>query len=198
MSQPCALYGQKGHAFKLRTHEDLLLEEARALLSYDGGTGIFRWLNPRGRANADCPAGNINNYGYRRIGIHGLHFYAHRLAWFMHYEVWPDDILDHINRDRDDNRIANLRPATRQTNMLNSGARASASGFRGVYRPKHLEKWTARIKVKGKYFYLGSFDTPELAYAAYVEAAHEHHGEFASFGGRKRHPSPSTPQGAQA
>lgn len=94
----------------------------------------------------------------------------------------PGFDVDHINHDTLDNRRENLRIATHRQNLLNKGPRANnKSGFKGVCRAR--KKWRAEIAIDGERIRLGHFDTPELAHAAYVEAAKKYHGAFAFTGG---------------
>lgn len=100
----------------------------------------------------------------------------------MHYGNWPQHI-DHINGDRLDNRIENLREVDRAENMKNMRMPAdNTSGFVGVTR--HYEKWKAQITVNGKHIYLGRFDHKKDAIAARIAANrkfgfHENHGSRA-------------------
>ena len=100
---------------------------------------------------------------------------AHRLAWFYTYGKWPNHEVDHINGNRLDNRIANLREATRSQNEF---AAKKGKGIR--WEPKR-KKWLARIGVNWKQINLGRYATREEALAAYKKAAKEAFGEFAEF-----------------
>jgi hypothetical protein len=105
----------------------------------------------------------------------------HRLAWFYVHGVWPAQLLDHINADVADNRIANLREATPSQNCCNRRIQSrNSTGFKGVSRRKYA--WEANIMLNGKPRYLGHFKTPIAAHEAYLAAADELHGEFASGG----------------
>jgi hypothetical protein len=161
----------------LVTHRRLL-----ELLTYDPLTGLFRWrIRPSGRIGAGEIAGNINPEGYRSMSLDRRFYKAHRLAWFYVHGVWPPEQLDHINRQRDDNRIANLRLATNQQNNANSvRQRNNTSGFKGVYF--HKQKWRAMIGISGKRVHIGFFSTPEIAHAAYLEKSREVFGDFSHDG----------------
>jgi hypothetical protein len=87
-----------------------------SLLAYDPETGIFSRRNGRGAASQ---VGYLMPKGYRIIRVNYHKFLAHRLAWFYVHGEWPPHEIDHVNRRRDDNRIANLRPATRLENAQN-------------------------------------------------------------------------------
>lgn len=121
--------------------------------------------------------------GYRQIGIAGTVYLEHRLAWFWVHGEWPQNEIDHINGNPADNRFVNLRVATRSQNNANRKRIINRSGFRGVTAlkkdGKHTGRWMAAIKHKHKTMYLGSFDTPEAASAAYKAAAAFCHGDFA-------------------
>lgn len=104
---------------------------------------------------------------------------AHRLAWALHFGRWPDQAIDHINGDRTDNRIANLRLATVAENTRNGKRRSTnTSGYKGVSLTENGQ-WRATIVAGGRQSYLGRFSTAEDAHAAYVKAASRLHGEFA-------------------
>lgn len=155
----------------------LTAERLKQTLSYDADTGAFTHLYSRGRNTvgqiAGCPVGRG---GHLRIGIDKQLYYAHRLAWLYVYGAWPDGALDHINCDPADNRIANLRIATKQQNMANTRAR---NGVKGAYWYKRRSKWASQIQVSGRFFHLGYFNTQQEAHEAYAKAAREHFGEFA-------------------
>ena len=98
------------------THERLT-----ELLSYDKDSGQFVWLKTNSnRAKAGCVAGTERKDGYVLIGIDGVLYTAHRLAWFYVNNYWPDGVIDHINRDRSDNRFCNLRCVSRFENAQNA------------------------------------------------------------------------------
>lgn len=118
--------------------------------------------------------------GYRQGRIFGKAFRAHRVAWAITHGEWPSYEIDHINGDRSDNRINNLREASRMENARNRGANInSPSGLKGVSWSKSSGKWRARITAGGPENNLGFFDTAEDAHAAYCVAANKLHREFA-------------------
>lgn len=154
---------------------EITAEQLRELLDYDPESGRFTWRVALPGQKAGSPAGCLDSYGYVVIRIDGANRKAHRLAWLIAYGEWPDDQIDHINGDRSDNRIANLRSLTNQGNQQNrrTAHRGNSSGLLGV-SPKR-GKWRAQIKVDGKKRHLGLFDTPEAAHAAYLEAKRKLH-----------------------
>lgn len=144
---------------------DLEHSRVKELLSYDPESGIFMW-NPR-------PAGHQRkDSGYVSIEVDGNEIKGHRLAWFMFYGVWPTGLIDHINGDKSDNRIENLRDATHKINAQNRRVhmKNSAQKLLGVCWNKARSKWQAGIGHEGKNRYLGLFDTPEEAHEAYLKA----------------------------
>lgn len=122
-------------------------------------------------------AGSMNPKGYIYITIDSTRFIAHRLAWLIIHGEWPPHEIDHINRDPSDNRIANLRLATRTENCQNRRLHSNnSSGSRGCFRSG--KKWVAQICINRKGYHLGSFDYIKEASAAYEAAARMTHGEF--------------------
>ena len=151
-------------------------QRLRELLEYAPETGLFYWRKQRGRAGAGSEAGTSHSHGYRVIQIDGRRHYAHRLAWLDVHGEQPSQEIDHINRNRTDNRIVNLRQCSRPENARNVLTR-NPSGFKGVHRGRR--KWEARIEVSGKQFYLGSYDTAAEAAAVYDAAARHYFKDFA-------------------
>ncbi len=150
-------------------------EEALRLFDYDASTGELRW---RAGRRAGRVAGSKNKLGY--VALKGS--YGHRIIWLMVYGEWPSEI-DHANGQPDDNRLTNLRLATRSQNNTNRPMPPSKSGFRGVYKDSRNpdNPWVAKVVKNRKQYHVGTFPTPELAYAAYCKAADSLHGEFARF-----------------
>ena len=152
-------------------------EELKSLLHYDPETGVFTWkVNRKGGAREGKTTGYKSKIGYVQICVNAKLYYAHRLAWFYVYGIWPNNDIDHINGLKYDNRLCNLRRATRTENNQNTEKYSNnVSGLRGVYWHKAAQKWCAEIKVNGKKTYLGLFDTKELAHNAYLKAKAELH-----------------------
>lgn len=157
----------------------LTQERLKQLLDYNPETGVFTWAVRRGNAlNIGSTAGSLDRNGYLQIETGNKLYLSHRLAWFYMTGVWPALQVDHINRNKSDNRWANLRLATHGQNHSNSVRPSNnTTGFKGV--GKKGGKWYAQIVFNKKHKHLGTFSTPEAAHAAYCAAAHEVFGEFA-------------------
>lgn len=160
----------------MRPKPTLTADRVREVLDYNPETGVFRWKVRLGqRCRVGNEAGSFSAEGYRQIKIDGRLHLAHRLAWLHTYGVWPRVDLDHRNEIKYDNRIANLREATKAQNTQNrSRARSdNQNGFMGVSRV--TGGWRALIDVNGQRHNLGLFGTPEEAHAAYLAAKRELH-----------------------
>ena len=144
----------------------------RELLSYDPETGVFtRLVKAAQRVRVGDIAGHKAPTGYWVIKIDNVSYRAHRLAWFYMTEAWPAADIDHIDGNKANNRIANLRDVTRSVNVQNAKRARSSnkSGFLGV--SQHESGFQAAIRTEnGKRHYLGTYQTPELAHAAYLSA----------------------------
>jgi hypothetical protein len=155
------------------------IEIVRALLNYDRDTGSFSWKERGGRATpwdaryAGTAAGTINHDGYIRIGIKGNYYVAHRLAWLIVHGLDPATELDHINGNRADNRIDNLRLSSRDIQQQNC-IRSNKTGLTGVYRTAG-GRFGAVIQVNYKAIYLGTFDLASDAYISYLSAKKQYH-----------------------
>lgn len=154
----------------------LTVARVRELFTYDPEEGLLRRKTFNARKSS--VAGSLNGIGYWQIGIDGHNYNAHRVIWLWYYGKWPNGALDHRDRDRSNNRIANLRLATASQNNTNT-SRTNATGFRGVVFFKPRNCWQAQIRANNKREYLGYFSTPEEAGAAYRAASKRLHGEFA-------------------
>jgi hypothetical protein len=140
----------------------------RSILYYNRKTGEFTWLVDKARSHPKgSRAGHKNRDGYRIIGIDDTHYAAHRLAWFYVKGRWPENYVDHINGERDDNRWANLRDVTPSENARN---RVFREGVGTCYHVRK-KKWIAYITIRGTTHYLGYFDTQKQALIARSAAA---------------------------
>ena len=148
------------------THDQLL-----DILTYDPVTGEF-WRNGK-TYKANCKE------GYVQIRIFNRLYYGHHLAWFYIHKEWAIE-LDHIDRNRSNNRIHNLRKATRSQNLINASLRTdNVSGHTGVAFALREGKWRARINKDGIETHIGYFFSREEAIAARRKVAMQLYGEFA-------------------
>lgn len=113
-------------------------------------------------------AGSFRNDGRKEVWCVNKLYLVHRLIYLWHHGKLPD-LVDHIDRDYSNNRIENLREATKSQNNHNSSITKSRSGFRGVVYEAHARKYRARITIEGKTFHIGYFDTAIEASNAYEE-----------------------------
>ena len=141
-------------------------QRLRELLNYDPDTGVFTWKAPKSnRIKVGQKAGAaLKHVDYRQIGIDGTTYRAHRLAWMYVYGEDPGPLqVDHINRDRSDNRIGNLRLTTNQENHFNLPCK-------GCYFRGDRQQWCAQITFDGVSQHLGYFMTEVEARLAYLAA----------------------------
>lgn len=164
-----------------KTHWKQPVTKARLLevLDYDELTGEFAWKVSRRCVKAGSAAGTMNSHGYKSIKVDGRLYTAHRLAWLWMTGDLPSLEVDHINRERLDNRFANLRLATSAQNKANRGPHPrNTSGMTGVSYVPSRGKFLAQISHNGKNHNLGRFDAAEDAIKAYRAAANRLHGDF--------------------
>lgn len=148
--------------------------------------GVLFWKDTgTGRKSV---AGTLDSGGYQILKHLGKSYKNHNIVWEMHYgQIPPGFEVDHINRKRDDNRVENLRLATRQQNLANSGPKATnTSGFKNVNFHQKKKKWVARAVIGGERKSLGYFNCPTLAAIAHDNAVIGN--EFAYLNIRKRNP----------
>ena|ERR1700752_4320654 len=153
----------------------------KSWLTYDPETGVFTWARSRGQGKVQVgrQAGCLHQDGYVKIRLFDRMYRCSRLAVLYMTGVMPA-FVDHIDRDRSNDRWANLRVCTRSQNQSNRPKQVNnTSGFKGVLWHKQNKKWWARIRYCRKVKSLGLFNSPEEAAAAYVRAAKELHGDFA-------------------
>lgn len=154
-------------------------KKLKEIFSYEPSTGQFVRLKRRGHQASgllrNVPAFN----GYIYVSVDEKKYLLHRLAWFLFYGEWPKSEIDHIDGDKINNSIANLRLASRAQNEANKKAsRANTSGVKGVRWEESRGKWYAYITIDYKMKNLGCFERREDAIAARSLAAKKQHGNF--------------------
>lgn len=146
---------------------------------YDPESGQFSRLKHSARWPAGTVVGCACPRGYVIIFIKKKCYRAHTLAWLYVNGSFPSSQIDHINGNKGDNRICNLRLATNQQNHFNLGKKKSnTSGYKGVTYVSTNNSWRAKIQINGKTIDLGYHKTPERAAMAYKIAAHLYHQDF--------------------
>lgn len=153
---------------------NLTFERVRELFDYDEENGC---LIRKFKSGKRKPCGiKPNSTGYGEVKIDWKMYKVHRVIWLWHKGTWPDGDIDHKDQNRMNNRIENLRPATRSENLHNKGLYCNnTSGYPGVSFHKQRNKYQAYIEVKRKRIYLGLFDTAEEAFLAYQLAKIQYH-----------------------
>lgn len=153
----------------------LTYERLKELLEYDPNTGLFYWRFSRRGVKAGSQAGYLDEKGYVRITLDRIAYKAHRLAWLYIHGEWPAGDIDHVLGDRSDNRIDKLRDASRSINIQNqrSAHKRNKLGILGVIEING--KYRATIMIDGKNKTIGTYDTPEEASEAYLDAKRKHH-----------------------
>ena len=158
------------------------IEQIRQVLAYNPDTGDMTWLSRdaslfEGAKRSPVIMAKIWNatwagkpalaniaLGYRRGAVFGINFQAHRVAWAIFHGEWPKGEIDHIDGDRSNNRISNLRDTSRAENGRNLRMRSSnTSGYVGVTKEHGCKSWRAQVVLNGQCFYVGAFPTPEEA-----------------------------------
>lgn len=158
--------------------KDLLLD----LFNYSVVEGALYWRKrPSPKASLTSPAGYTDPEGYRTVSIKGITYKRHRLIW-AYFNSDPGALeIDHVNRIKGDDRIENLRIATRLENSYNIMYKTNKSGAPGVCWHKRDKKWRVSIKRAGVNVHLGYFDELEDARRAYIKASTDIHQEFSLF-----------------
>lgn len=151
----------------------------RELFDYDPETGWLIRKVRKGMGMVGTRAGSIRAQGYRCLSIGNRNYVEHRIIWLHVYGEWPSQEIDHIDGDKQNNRISNLRDVSPTINQQNRRRAqiGSKSGLMGVKRVRSNDDryWVARIRARGKRIDLGQFKSPEAAYARYVEAKRQLH-----------------------
>lgn len=138
----------------------LTYERVRELFDYDPETGKLANKTSRGRAKIGSESGSFDSLGYRQILIDYKQFMVHRVIWLWWYGYIPENFIDHINGEKADNRIENLREASHSCNLRNAPQyKSNTSGVKGVSFDKSNRKWMVSISLNGRGLVVGRFTT---------------------------------------
>ena len=166
------------HLYRKCKPEEMTQDILMDALEYNQDTGDFFWrVCPSRKIRVGQKAGCFDTKGYWLIGLHGEHYFAHRLAWLYVHGCWPSNKIDHMDGNGLNNAISNLRDVTDAVNSQNQRRprRGGSSGLLGVSWATEKRKWCAHIQAGGKQKNLGYYSDKYEAYRAYVEAKREMH-----------------------
>lgn len=139
-------------------NNDIKYEQVKQLFDYNSSGYLIRKITTSSRAIKNNIVGTKNHYGYLQVSIKNKQYKVHRLIWLWHYGYMSENSIDHINGDKLDNRIENLREINHQCNIINTGNhKNNTSGIKGVKLNKKTNKWQANIIMDGKEIYLGLY-----------------------------------------
>ena len=149
---------------------------------FDYKNGDLYYKKSKSRIKIGQKAGYKNSHGYCKITINGQSYPAHRIIFYYHFGFMPK-VVDHINQNRSDNRIENLRATDQSWNTIYSKKNTkNTSGYKNVSWHKQCKKWWVRIFVEGKRKSFGLFDNLQDAVKVAKETRIKHHGEFVHHG----------------
>lgn len=152
---------------------NLTAETLRSILTYDENTGEFTRCVQNGPFKKGSIAGTKLNTGYISIRVRGTYFQAHRLAWLYAYGTWPTGYIDHINHDKSDNRLTNLRDVSWSVNLHNLKSAKVSNQARLLGVSPYKNRWIAQIQKDKKKIHIGVYATPEEAHIAYMNKKQE-------------------------
>jgi hypothetical protein len=144
---------------------------------------LFTWKKSRGGKVANSICGRIDTSGHRQITINNRSYLAHRIAIFIKNGSWPKNQIDHINGNKDDNRIINLRECSASQNQQNSKKRIdNKSGVKGVSWHNGRKNWVCQLQINKKKIHVGEYKKFEDAVSAIKIAREKIHKEYANHG----------------
>ncbi len=154
----------------------MIIDQQKVKELFDCDDGYLYWKTNPSNVKIGAEAGCIDPRGYCRVRIKGKYYYAHRLIWLWHHGYFPENDIDHIDKNKLNNRIENLREVSTQCNIRNSGNRSdNTSGVKGVYWYKRTKKWISSIMVNQVTKHLGYYNSFDDAVLARL-AAEQHFG----------------------
>lgn len=162
-------------------------ERLKEILDYEAETGKLIWKVTRNQfVHKGDTAGSVRKDGYLDVCFDGKHYLAHRLIWCYFHGSWSKKYIDHIDGDRLNNRITNLREVSKSQNGFNRPkTKANSSGHKGVSiitKKKTNKPFVASSTLNGKHIWLGQYATIEEAIEAYRVFVEQNHGEYANLG----------------
>ena len=144
-------------------NNNLTLKRLYEILKYDSEKGIFTWIKNNKQA------GSVDNKGYERISIDKVRYKSHRLAWLYYHGVFPSKQIDHIDGNKLNNAISNLRDVSQKINMYNKQVAHKSNINNTLGVSSSGSKFTARLRVEGKLLHLGTYNTKEEAQMVYMQ-----------------------------
>ncbi len=152
-------------------------DELCSRFSYDANTGLLTYLKDIKHNRVGDIAGYKHKSGYLIVKVNTVSLKVHRIAWFLHYGYGAEGMIDHIDGDRCNNQISNLRVVSFKDNSKNRGNnKNNSTGAKGVV--KRGSKFYARIGFNGIKIFIGSFSSLEDAAQAYKDKASELYGDM--------------------
>lgn len=163
-------------------------KDIQKAFAYDPQAGIFRWKKHRTRKFVGKIAGFVSKQkGYWLLTLRDQKVLGHIAAWCCYYGKYPKTYLDHIDLDKNNNRISNLRLSSKSNNGANRPPQINnTSGYKGVFWSKAAKKWMVQIKIRNRLCYGGLFTSKIDAASRYDEMATRGFGEHARLNLEKR------------
>lgn len=165
---------------------DFSENDIASLFDYNKETGELRWRARSPVTLADRQwngrfagklAGTLRKDGYLRVKVGSRYLLVHRVVWVISYGEFPDKFIDHINGNRSDNRLSNLREANKSENCTNCRTNPN-TGYKGIRFDERYQTYQVRLTKNGKTIHLGQARTIEEAVRIYNENVEKVHGEF--------------------
>jgi hypothetical protein len=157
----------------MKARDDPDLDAIRDNIGYIPETGRLFWKKVRQKTYIGMEAGGMKSKGYREIRLNGRIYQANRIAWFLHYGVWPTGDIDHRDGDKTNNRIVNLRDKTHRENCQNRIEHRNGK-LVGCHFDRQRGKWRSVIWVSGKRRDLGFYLSEIEAHRVYMDYIKNH------------------------